>query len=139
MHLKEYADDEGVTHIDIDQVLTGGIKGTTELRTLDNQWRPHTDHIFGEVRGRSHFVKAGTTSVEELDEKDKAFLADNWEEGLDEVIETYVENEKAGWKAIQHWGFEVINGERRYVRHSIVWNKKDKKSIKLIYDYLGPL
>ncbi|KAF2801831.1 uncharacterized protein BDZ99DRAFT_213993 [Mytilinidion resinicola] len=46
-----------VTHIDFDQVVTGGIKGTTELRTLDWQWRDHTDHLFGSLEGRSQFTK----------------------------------------------------------------------------------
>lgn len=33
--VKQYRDDDGVEHIDIEQTATGGIKGTTENRTLD--------------------------------------------------------------------------------------------------------
>jgi hypothetical protein len=48
-HLKQYFDekDPSITHIDFTQTLTGGIKGTTELRTLDYQWRSHSDYLFG--------------------------------------------------------------------------------------------
>lgn len=35
LDIKQYRDDDGVEHIDIDQTATGGIKGTTENRTLD--------------------------------------------------------------------------------------------------------
>jgi hypothetical protein len=39
---------DGTEHIDIAQTLTGGIKGTTELRTLDWQERQHSDESHGE-------------------------------------------------------------------------------------------
>lgn len=51
--VKEYVDDDGQTHIDIEQTATGGIKGTSEKRTLN--WKVpegnHKDGIFGEVEG----------------------------------------------------------------------------------------
>ena len=47
--MKHYKDDSGVEHIDIDQTLTGGIKGTSENRTLDWTERPNNDHVFGDV------------------------------------------------------------------------------------------
>ena len=53
LDVKEYVDDKGETHIDIDQTATGGIKGTSEKRVLD--WKipenTHKDGIFGEVEG----------------------------------------------------------------------------------------
>lgn len=35
LDINQYRDDNGVEHIDIEQTATGGIKGTTENRTLD--------------------------------------------------------------------------------------------------------
>lgn len=64
LDVREYVEDS-VTHIDIDQTATGGIKGTTEKRTLDNEEREHHDHIFGTVKGRSRFL-----NLDELDVKD---------------------------------------------------------------------
>lgn len=46
LDVKQYTEDSKV-HIDISQELwPGNIKGTTELRTLDWQWRAHSDHVF---------------------------------------------------------------------------------------------
>ena len=59
LHVKEYADSENplVYHIDIDQVITGGITGTKESRTLDWEERSHVDTIFGTVHGRSRMFR----------------------------------------------------------------------------------
>jgi hypothetical protein len=37
----------------------------------------------------------------------------------------------------QIWGFEMINEERRYVRHVIVRKGDDWKQARLVYDYQG--
>jgi hypothetical protein len=120
--------------IDIEQILTGGLKGSPEHRVLDNEFRGHSDTIFGEVSGRSRRRKF--TDYNDEDEDDK-FLKSGWaQDTLDagELIESHVESPK-GWKATQAWGFEVVDGARRYARHVVVWNAKDKKRIKLFYDY----
>ena len=60
------------------------------------------------------------------------------ESAEDGVIQTYVENDERGWTADQLWGFEEIDGARRYVRHALI-KKGDKiKTMKLVYDYIGP-
>lgn len=50
-----------VRRIDIDQTVTGGIKGTTERRVLDWKNRPHSDHVFGNVVGQSRFVRGSAS------------------------------------------------------------------------------
>ncbi|KAF2869529.1 hypothetical protein BDV95DRAFT_630058 [Massariosphaeria phaeospora] len=45
-----------LTHMKIEQFATGGIKGTTENRTLDWMYRPHTDHLFGSLQGKSRYT-----------------------------------------------------------------------------------
>lgn len=59
LQVHQYADSEDskVQHIDADQIVTGGIKGTSEARTSDWTARPHTDHIFGTVEGRTRLVR----------------------------------------------------------------------------------
>lgn len=39
------------------------------------------------------------------------------------------------------WGFETINGERRYVRHVVLTcpNRGKRVERRLVYDYSGPL
>lgn len=58
LHIHEYADsaDPKVYHIDVEQVITGGITGSKEVRTLDWTSREHVDNIFGSLSGKSrHF------------------------------------------------------------------------------------
>lgn len=57
LHVTQYKDSDNVPHVDIDQTITGGIKGTSERRTADWQGREHKDHIFGTVIGRSRFLR----------------------------------------------------------------------------------
>lgn len=59
LHVSEYADSANpqVYHIEIDQVITGGITGSKEARTLDWQEREHVDNIFGTLRGKSRFLR----------------------------------------------------------------------------------
>ncbi|KDR69577.1 hypothetical protein GALMADRAFT_255791 [Galerina marginata CBS 339.88] len=138
LSIKHYKNEDGVEHIDIDQTLTGGIQGASELRTL--QWKGQEDEhpLFGAVIGKSRRVKA--------EELDIAFLQSDWtadtlEHGL---IQAYIESNtvksRTTWIANQTWGIEVINGERRYVRHvKFTGPKGEDIEAKFVYDYVGPL
>lgn len=59
LHVKEYADSANpqVYHIDVDQVISGGISGSKEARQLDWEEREHVDNIFGSLRGKSRFLR----------------------------------------------------------------------------------
>ena len=92
--VKQYVDKDGLTHIDIQQVATGGISGTTENRTLDWTWRDHKDGIFGQVKGKSRWVK-----LEDVD--DDEFLKTGYDDMEGEHIQSYVENDENGWTADQ--------------------------------------
>ncbi|KAF8917693.1 hypothetical protein CPB85DRAFT_179349 [Mucidula mucida] len=138
LYIKHYKDDEGIEHVDIDQKLTGGIPGTTENRTLIWKERHNEDHLFGPVIGKSRRVK-----VEELGEEE--WLKTGWSEDTIEhgVIQAYAESDtaKSGttWIANQTWGVEVLNGERRYIRHlHFTGPGGEDIRAKLVYDYYGP-
>jgi hypothetical protein len=93
LDIKHYTQ-EGTEHIDIAQTLTGGIKGTTELRTLDWQERPHNDHIFGNLVGKSRRLEA-----EEVEDE---FLREGWELADENtLVESFVVNGEKGWSAQQ--------------------------------------
>ena len=108
--------------------------GTTEKRTLDHTWREHTDKIFGTVKGRSRWVRLA-------DVDDDNFLKTGFEDVGDADAEhVQAEAESVGgngWTADQIWGFEVVEGERRYVRHVVVRKGEDWKLARLVYDYKG--
>ncbi|KAF2730054.1 hypothetical protein EJ04DRAFT_501239 [Polyplosphaeria fusca] len=135
-----------VLHIDVDQRITGGLKGTSEKRNLDWQWRPHSDYLFGELRGRSRWMGLeGLVKEAEgkgVVEEDAGFLVEGWREEMGEgdgVVESFVENEEKGWSGWQVWGFVDVGGERRYARRFVVRKGEEVRRIKLVYDWAGPL
>jgi len=129
--IKEYTSEDSLTHIDIDQVATGGISGTTENRTLDWQFRDHEDGIFGKVKGRSRWL-----NLADLDDDDE-FLRQGWLDEGGEFVQSYVESVDNGWTANQVWGFEELDGKRYYVRHVVVRKGDDWKEARLVYDFQG--
>ncbi|KAH8653154.1 hypothetical protein BGZ60DRAFT_387045 [Tricladium varicosporioides] len=137
LHVKQYTDDAGVSHIDIEQTATGGIKGTTELRTLDWEFREHDDHLFGSLKGKSRWIK-----VEDLDD---AFFKDGWLEGEEENggpngerhVQSFVENSEKGWTAGQSWGFAIIDGKRYYTRRVVVTKGSEVLKVRLVYNWQG--
>ncbi|KAF2636364.1 hypothetical protein P280DRAFT_409685 [Massarina eburnea CBS 473.64] len=147
-HTKQYTADEqdGVPHIDVDQTATGGIKGTSEHRTLDWTPRLHSDWLFGDLMGQSRFNTIKSILEEskekgESAEADVKYLTEGWlPESLDgDVFEGFVDNEKSHWTAWAIWGFADIEGERRLVR-KFAFNRKDKAEklhSRLVYEWLG--
>ena len=97
--VSEYIEEgTNLTHIDIQQVATGGISGTTERRTLDWEFRDHSDGIFGEVQGKSRWVL-----LENVDKgTDREWLTRGWlDESGGEHVQSYVVSQKASWTAEQ--------------------------------------
>jgi hypothetical protein len=148
--LKQYPttgkDGKPTTQIDIDQTASG-IKGTSEYRTLDWVYRPHTDHLFGTLEGKTRYStlkdlleeNSGKGNVEE----DAKFLVEGWlketEEG--EVVESYVDNEVGKWTGWQIWGFAEIDGGRRLTRRFAI-RRKDRDEVvrvRLTYDWVEEL
>ena len=127
--MKEYVDEKGVTHIDVDQTVSGGIKGTSERRVLDWVEREHHDHVFGQVKAHCRFIK-----LSEIPDK---FLRTGWStemEGADFVEEEIKSLEKE-WMAHQLWGFQEVDGKRYYVRNVVVTKGTERKQARLVYGY----
>ncbi|KAI5927705.1 hypothetical protein F4810DRAFT_649026 [Camillea tinctor] len=160
LHVKHYLDPAAVPHVDITQIVTGGITGTTEQRTADGEFRPHADWLFGSVRGRCQYVTpeelgAFLVSAAEqgwVDAADREFLARDWLPPTDAeragaygqgkpLFLSHVENldEGGGWTATQVWGFQDVGGERRYVRNVITAKKGKFVALKMVYDWVSEL
>ena len=143
-----------MVHIDIDQITTPGNFTNTEPRAVDGEWREKDDKIFGKVRGFTKWIK--------IPEHEDPFMRDGWEpkwleesggEGLDVYLESIGKKGGQDWTAEQIWGFEIINGERRFimfvlpasqlllnlvnrfVRHIVVKRGETEYKVKTIYDY----
>lgn len=131
LNVKEYEDAESkLTKIDITQTATGGLKGTSEHRTLDNEYREHSDWLFGKVKARSQWI------VSPADLPDDDFLKKGWEDGTTEWVYGYVESLDNGWTAAQTWGFSIVNGDRRHTRNVVIAKGKERVEIRLVYDYV---
>lgn len=128
LHVKEYVDEAGLTHVDIQQTATGGVKGTTENRTFDNTFREHSDWLFGNVKGRTGWVAS-------KDEITDEYLKKGWEQAQTEFVVGYVESLDRGWTATQVWGFQEVNGERRYARNIVVAKGDERVEMRLVYDF----
>ncbi|ETI28713.1 hypothetical protein G647_01164 [Cladophialophora carrionii CBS 160.54] len=145
--IKEYKQDD-IYHVDITSVASG-LSTTQENRTLDWKEREHADRIFGNCRGKSRLWKTGEFKMEGPgSEEDAAFLqAHKLKDGQtdskfldDEHVQSLVKNvdDAGGWQAEMVWGFEEINGERRYTRRIVVWKNAEFQRVRLVYDYKGP-
>ncbi|KAI0483359.1 hypothetical protein GGR56DRAFT_239999 [Xylariaceae sp. FL0804] len=160
LHVKQYVTEaDGLVHIDIDQVATAGLKGTTERRTIDDRPREHKDWLFGSVRGRTRWVSADELAALLSADGGEArkggwvdgdFLARDWLDGAEEKptaeqgvpegkrhLFSHVESLDNGWHGTQVWGFQTVQGERRYARNVCVAKGDKFVNIKMIYDYLG--
>lgn len=133
LNIKSYQDEAGLWHIDIEQPGAAGIKGTTELRTVDGKPADHEDHIFGHAVGTT--LWRSVSSFKD-DGGDDSYLKADWLD--DEIIDTTAEATN-GWVARQIWGFQNVNDggvERRVYARNIIVTKKDKSvRARLIYDF----
>ncbi|KAI0304249.1 hypothetical protein B0F90DRAFT_1626063 [Multifurca ochricompacta] len=135
LHVKHYKDENGIEHINSDQVLTGGITGTTENRVLDGTLRDHYDYVFGAIVGESTRRK--------LEDIEDDFLKGTWLSDTQEhgAICSWLrsDTEKSGysWTSEEVWGFEEIEGERHYARRIKFTEKPGGQVVRarIVYDY----
>ncbi|PGH09081.1 hypothetical protein GX51_00834 [Blastomyces parvus] len=167
LKIKQTKNAQGADELAIDQLLTGGVKGTSEHRVLDWSERDHADHIFGDVVGQSRFLKAGAASegsggkrLPEVDvqtktgdaDKDVAvakFLRgeilanDDLTEGFvvdgenEDFMQSWVRSKGDGWTAEQIWGFEMVDGVRRYTRRIVVAKGEEIEKVRLVYTFVS--
>ncbi|OCH96031.1 hypothetical protein OBBRIDRAFT_358687 [Obba rivulosa] len=136
--VKHYTSDDGVEHIDIDQVLSGGVGSNTENRILDYEEREINDPTFGWVLSRSRRVSLDDIDNDWLRE---GWMDDVWEHGtVDTRAQSATEKSHTTWAVEQTWGFEEIDGEKRYARHlDFLGPGGEKIRARLVYDYQGTL
>jgi hypothetical protein len=142
LHVKQYTEGEYV-HVDIEQTATGGIKGTTENRTIDGESRAHSDWLFGNVSAKSTWADAA--ELAKIAAEHGEYLGAGWVEddeekkgpgGATHVVNNVVAD--AGWTAVQVWGFQIIGGERRHARKIILKKKEETVELRLVYDFQPP-
>jgi len=126
-----------VTHVEIEQTGTGGMKGSTEKRCLDFTFREHSDWLFGNVRGQTKWIQA--SEIEDAFLASKDWLEEDAEKtgpkGESHML-SHVESVDNGWTATQIWGFQLVEGVRKYVRHIVIAKGGDRVELKLVYDFV---
>ncbi|KAL8727609.1 MAG: hypothetical protein Q9166_005917 [cf. Caloplaca sp. 2 TL-2023] len=142
IHTIETIDDNGITHIRMDQTATGGIKGETEIRKLDWSDGVHISGVFGEMNNRSRWTDLGGTAESGGGGPLHPWLTEGWleEPQIGEGkghVQNWVVNEKNGWTAEQIWGFAMVNGERRHVRKFLVSKGEQEAKARMVYDWKG--
>ncbi|KAL2848560.1 hypothetical protein BJY01DRAFT_211569 [Aspergillus pseudoustus] len=172
LNTKQYQEpgttDKTIQHIDVDNIVTGGVQGSSEQRITDWKKREHSDNIFGKVEGQSRFVrgtvKDGKVSpdVEILtnidDEKIGRFLRgevladgsecegflvdkieeEGWGAGEGLWLQSWVESLDSSWTAEQVWGFETVDGKRYHTRRIAIANNGDYVLARLVYTFVPP-
>ncbi|KAJ5993160.1 hypothetical protein N7451_008884 [Penicillium sp. IBT 35674x] len=128
--IRETVDEEGVTHLIIDTKPSSGLPGTTERRVLNNEPSELTHPLFGKIRGRTKWVALADLPSE--------WLGCGFQDGTEKAMLMTTDHIDIDTVTYQAGGFEIINEERRYVRHVEVRNI-GVQQVKLVYDYLGPL
>jgi len=142
LHITQWTEDN-LVRIKISNTATGGIKGTTEDRTLDWEWHDHEDDMFGKLQGRSRLISRSNLSAGNgpdgglgQEEVVDAFLLEGWLEEGDSLQSVSV-NDGKGWMAVQIWGFAVVDGKRFHVRRVVVRKGDEVVKVRLVYDWQG--
>jgi hypothetical protein len=138
LNIKQYFDDDDATHIDIVQTPTGGIEGSTELRTINGTDLQHFDTTYGHVISNNRWINFA--DVEGID----SFLTEGWEDqifgeapGPDGKHHIYniISSEEKGWNGVMVWGFAVVEGKRHYVRRLFMKNGYTVLKTRFVYDW----
>ncbi|KAI1195552.1 hypothetical protein F5X97DRAFT_335234 [Nemania serpens] len=140
LDVKQYTDERGTVHIEITQEASGH-------RTLDFEERELSDRVFGKIRGQTKFVSAEELDdlVQEKSIADDGYLSADWIEGRAEQtgpgdashVFNCVRSVGEGWTATQVWGFQMVDGERRYVRNVVVAKDGESRNLKIVYDWIS--
>ena len=67
-------------------------------------------------------------------EETEGFLAEG---GDDSWVQSWVVSVDNGWTAEQIWGFEKVEGERRYTRRIVVVKDGKVEKVRIVYTFLG--
>lgn len=136
--ISQSKDEHGIEHIIINQTISGGIKTAPEHRIHNDTWgQEYNDPIFGKSRSRHRRVKISSLKEDDLVE---GLLKRGWTQDIieaDELIDGIVESLNHSWVARLTSGFEEINGERRFVRRTVVTKGEQVRHLRMVFDFKG--
>ncbi|TLS21195.1 uncharacterized protein PpBr36_10639 [Pyricularia pennisetigena] len=110
------------------QIVSPGGFHTEEDYVLDAQYREGTVPIFGTISVQARFLP-----MSKLD--DEGLRTQLEEGGTGDVVIEEKTTSKLGWECRGIWGFEKIDGERRFVRTNFTKKGGEQVTAKLVYDF----
>lgn len=120
------------TVIRVKQTVRPGGFDTSNAYNLDGELRQEAVPIFGAVSMRANYVSAADISKEDTMnyEIERPIFTD------DRIaIREMTVGVNTGWEATTLWGFQQVNGERRFCKYCTTTKGDQKVQVRLIYDY----
>ncbi|KAF8179601.1 hypothetical protein K438DRAFT_1603820 [Mycena galopus ATCC 62051] len=128
LFLRHFTDDAGVERIEVSRAARKASAEKAEEIVLDWVERQN-DGMLGPLVSRARRVQVAELDVNFLKQ---GWITDTVKHGL---VQTHVHSDKP-WTAIQCWGIEEIQGERRYTRRiKFTGGKGDIIEVRFVYDY----
>ncbi|KIY61882.1 hypothetical protein CYLTODRAFT_459479 [Cylindrobasidium torrendii FP15055 ss-10] len=121
---------DGVEHLNLDNVATGGLPGVKERNPLNNVEASNEDSFFGKTKRTSRRTQINDLSSEWL--KKAAWTDDTKEFGVIHLSSTG--GEKKAWTAETAWGVQLVNGERHLVQ-AVDFTGPDNESLQVTTVY----
>ncbi|KAG6353645.1 hypothetical protein INS49_005353 [Diaporthe citri] len=125
-------DTKSATIINVKQTVRPGGFDTANRYILDGQTRHDTVPIFGAMSMKASYVSRAEVSEE-------ATLGREIEDPVGGdgrvAIEERSGGVNTGWQTVATWGFEEVNGERRFCKYCITTKGDQKAEARLVYDY----
>lgn len=133
MTQKEASASNTAVEIAVKQTVRPGGFDSFNSYILDGAVREETVPIFGTIAMHADYVKAGAIAEEEL----LGYEIEGMKDGEKVAIREVTKSVHSGWETVTVWGFEEVQGERRYCKYCVTTKDEKTATARLVYDYRG--
>ncbi|KAK4157707.1 hypothetical protein C8A00DRAFT_29391 [Chaetomidium leptoderma] len=125
-------DASAATTLSFKQTIRPGGFDSKNDYIVDGEKRSATVPIFGPVNMHCRFAGHGEVPTE-FTLGSELVVSEDDHAALVEVLNSDIN----GWTATTLWGFEMVNGERRFCKYNTTIKGEKRATAKMVYDYLG--
>ena len=119
-----------ITTINVTQIVSPGSFNSQNTYVLDSVARESTVPIFGKIAVAAKY--APVASIEDPEIRAKFEMSEEPQTSIVEMVRS-VGN---GWVTTSIWGFEEVEGERHYTRHSVTRKGDQELKLRIVYDFI---
>lgn len=137
--IQQNPDTSSTTVIEIKQTVRPGGFDTANKYVLDGETRTDTVPMFGAMSMRAQYV--GRAEASDILNASSSNMGKDLEtplggDGEGRVgISEISQGVNTGWKTVAVWGFQRLDGERRFCKYCITTKGDQKAEARLVYDY----